>query len=730
MRRRWACLLGFLFVFCSFAVYASTDGAQTQADAGELGHRMVQLVFQIGIILFAASIGAWLFEKLHMPSVLGEIFAGMLIGPYCLGSIPVPGFEHGFFPQVNNFPVSPELYGFATVASIVLLFFVGLRTDIPKLMKYSTAGSLVGIGGVVFSFAFGVLAIVLFSQFFLGHKFGFMHPATLFLGVISTATSVGITARILLDKKRIDSPEGTTILSGAVIDDVLGIIILAVVASIIKSGNTQWSHILKISATAIFIWLGFTACGLYFSNKISRLLKISKNPVTMMVLSVGMALLLAGTFEKSHLAMIIGAYVMGLSFSKTDIVFTIDDKLSALYRFLVPIFFCAMGMLVNFKYFLSGNILGIGLVFTLFAIFGKILGCAVPLVFLNFNLTGILRIGVGMVPRGEIALIVAGIGLASGVLTNETFSIAIIMTYLTTMITPFVFEKMLSVDKPVLRKELEIEDTDKELVFGIPNPQTQELVVNKVLLTLENEGFFVSLPDMDTTDRLYQIRKDNTSIMMLVTNDAVVFRSKESDQAFINLLYIEVVGELEDMVRNLRSLASREEIGRKLFADNENGDNKGATGVNLEGILSPVMVKYDLKSTNKPELFDELLELLFRSGQINEDQQQEIMGELLDRESKISTGMQHGIALPHAKVNSVKRLVCVIGLKKEGIDFDSLDGEPSTIFIMSLAPVGAAQSQLEFMAQVSKLLLQPENRKKVLKANSNKELYQAFVSQH
>ena len=189
---------------------------------------MANLVFQIGIIIFAVRFIGKLFKKIKVPTVLGELLIGIVIGPFALGAIPLPGFPHGIFPLNSAaLAVSPELYSFSTVASIILLFASGLETDLKLFLKYSLAGGVIGIGGVVFSFVFGDLVGV-----WLLHA-NFLDVRCLFLGIMSTATSVGITARILSDKKKMDSPEGVTILASAVFDDVLGIILLAVILGVV-----------------------------------------------------------------------------------------------------------------------------------------------------------------------------------------------------------------------------------------------------------------------------------------------------------------------------------------------------------------------------------------------------------------------------------------------------------------------------------------------------------------
>ena len=247
-------LLFFVLVPCF--LYAA-GGSSSQGLTG----RMATLVFQLSIIVFAAWLGGKVFEKLKMPAVLGELCAGIVIGPYFLGAIPLWGFPQGVFPLALEFPISNELYGFTVIASIVLLFLVGLETDLETFLNFSFAGSIVGIGGVVGSFILGDLVGVLASPYLFGVQYGFMHPVPLFLGVISTATSVGITARVLSGRRKMDSPEGVTILSGAVIDDILGIIALAIVVGIIKSGYVSWRNVAFITfkASMFTIWYALSA---------------------------------------------------------------------------------------------------------------------------------------------------------------------------------------------------------------------------------------------------------------------------------------------------------------------------------------------------------------------------------------------------------------------------------------------------------------------------------------
>ena len=200
-------------------------------------------------------------------------------------------------------------------------------------MRYSLTGALVGFGGVVFSFFLGCWVTYIFSAHFMGEQLPFFHPICLFMGIASTATSVGITARILSEKKKLDSPEGVTILSAAVIDDVFGMILLAVVLGIAASarhhGHVNWGNIVGIGVKAFSIWLIATFIGIIASRRISLLLKMFRDRTAIAIMALGLALILSGLFEEAGLAMIIGAYVMGLSLSQADISHLVrENKMS------------------------------------------------------------------------------------------------------------------------------------------------------------------------------------------------------------------------------------------------------------------------------------------------------------------------------------------------------------------------------------------------------------------
>ncbi|GHV71668.1 sodium:proton antiporter [Spirochaetia bacterium] len=674
---------------------------------------MVVLVFQIGIIIFAVRLGGRLVRKLGIPSVLGELLAGVVIGPYALGGIGFPGFPQGLFPAAaSSMAVSPELYAFATVASIILLFASGLETDLTLFLRYSIAGGVIGIGGVIFSFVLGDLCGV----FLLKDAAGFMDPRCLFLGILSTATSVGITARILSDQKKMDSPEGVTILAAAVFDDVLGIIMLAVVLGIVTlirggTGSISASAILGIAARAFGMWLGFTALGLIFSKKLAAFLKTFKHSFDFSVLALGIALLISGLFEKQGLAMIIGAYVTGLSLSKTDIAAVIQERIRGLYEFFVPLFFAVMGMMVNLREIFSAPVLIFGGIYTAVAVAAKVVGCGGPALLLGFNGRGSLRIGTGMVPRGEVALIIAGIGLASGILNPQLFGVIIIMTFVTTLAAPPLLSAALKIPGPGTRKPVKGDDA-ATAVWEFVTDEIADLVVDNLLKDLKAEGFYVQMMNID--EGLSQARKDDIALSITEEESKVTIETSRVDMPFVKTAVYEVILGLSDMIQRLKDSADPQAMKKDLL------DKTGRTPEELLSLVIPECIEPDLKGRTKEEVITEMVDLLaFRGKLTNRD---EVLKDVFQREASMSTGMQHGIALPHAKSDGAPDLAVAVGIKKEGIDFESADGEKSRLFILVVSPRKTSGPHIQFLAAIGAVLKNDETRQQVIDAGSKEKI--------
>ncbi len=533
-------------------------------------HKMTLLVLQLAVILISAKIFGYLVERyLKQPRVLGELAAGMIIGPYALGAIHLPGLEGSLFPLVEGtLPVSPELYGFAVFASIGLLFIAGLETDLPTFLRFSGVGTAVGLGGVVASFSLGTLAAYLF----LPSVTSLMDPAALFLGTLSTATSVGITARILSERRKMSSPEGVTILAAAVLDDVVGIIILAVVVGIAKvSGadvgagqvGVDWARIGIIAAKALGFWLGFTVIGILVAPRITKELKRFHSIEMVAGVALGLALLFAGLSEMAGLAMIIGAYVTGLALSRTDVAHEIQEQMHGISSYIVPTFFCVMGMLVDFS--VLPPVLFFGIVFSLLAMAGKLLGAGVPALLTGFNLRGALRIGAGMLPRGEVTLIVAGIGLSAGVIGQDLFGVAIMTLLISTIIAP----PMLVVSfrgGTGYKREVKVvagQDLARQIRIPLPGGQIAAFMRRRILNAFRSEEFFVTRVDFDR--HIYRVRKDDIVFTVVQEEEGLAINLSPAHEQFIRLLVLEEIVELTDLLDGLKKIGDPGSLGSDLI---------------------------------------------------------------------------------------------------------------------------------------------------------------------
>ena len=421
-----------------------------QAGESEIADVIIRLLIQLAVILFAAKIAGELATRfLKLPSVLAELGAGVLIGPFALG-----GFAISFFgiyelpplfplPLVDGepaaIPVSNELYAIAQLGSIVLLFAIGLETNLRQFLRYAGPATAVAIGGVVMPFALGVGATVLLG--FAGPD-GWLSPEALFMGAIMTATSVGITARVLADLNKLDQPEGVTIIAAAVVDDVLGILVLTVVVGISAAGTFSLSSLGWISFKAIGFWLGLTAVGILAAPYIEKFLEKFRTAGALMGIPLALALLAAGLAEVFGLAFIIGAFSIGLALSTTRLGNLVEAAMTGIIDFLVPVFFVVMGMLVDVGSMQNGIVFG--LIISVLAVLSKVIGSGVPARLSGFNTRGSMRVGVGMMPRGEVALIIAGIGLSQGIIGQDLFGVSIMMTVLTTLIAPIALVPLFS----------------------------------------------------------------------------------------------------------------------------------------------------------------------------------------------------------------------------------------------------------------------------------------------
>jgi Kef-type K+ transport system membrane component KefB/mannitol/fructose-specific phosphotransferase system IIA component (Ntr-type) len=645
---------------------------------------MPLLVIQLGLIILLAKFGSYLAEKCKIPGVLGELIVGVIISPYLLGSFSLPAFPGGLFASGNpNFPVLPELYGIAIIASVLLLFLSGLETDISLFFKYSVSAIVIGIGGIFFSFIIGAYTGSLFLNV------SMLDTRCLFLGIMSTATSVGITARILSENRKMETPEGVTIIAAAVIDDVLGVVLFAVVLGISlamktdNGGSLNWLNIAYLAFKEIAIWLSVTLLGLYFSTKISNFLK-RFNKIVYSILALGIALILGGLFEKAGLAMIIGAYVAGFSLSKTELSVSIQEVLLPVKNFLVPVFFTVMGMLVNVKALFSFDTMIFGLIFTLGAILSKLVGCGLCAGLTGFNYYGSKRIGLGMIPRGEVALIVAGTGLSYGLLSDDRFdlfSIGIMMTLITTLITPPFLSKSLKDNKKGVRKDsTEIEK--KNWTIHLNDTDLLDLLRHKLLMVFKSYGFFISR--VEPEELAYQLRKDSLIITLIEERETLNVIYEENSELLIRRIIQETLNNLDDSFKKVKRLTS---------AISENN------GVLMKEKITDYLNEENIILLEHEEKENVIWEMLTHLAKINNlADYKDIYYNLIEIERKHSSGLNYGLAAPHYRMNDIEKPLLVLGISKSGVEFNAIDKKLSHVILLMLSPKKGVETHISLIS--------------------------------
>ena len=368
------------------------------------------LLLGLALVWLASKVAGEAMERIGQTAVLGELLAGVVIGPSVLGLVHE----------------SEVLHALAELGVLILLFEVGLKSDLGELLRAGFQATLVATVGVVLPFAIGFAVMRCFG-----------HPPLLavFVGATLTATSVGITARVLADLGRLDDSAGKVVLGAAVVDDILGLIILAVVTGVAETGAVSLPGVALLAAKAVAFLVAAIMVGIRLAPTIIGWINLMKTRGTLIVYSVVFAVTLAAIADLIGLATIIGAFAAGLVLATTERREHIEDRIKPVADLLVPVFFVTIGMKVHpamLNPFAQNAQLGLAMLLTAVAVASKL---AAGLVVYQ---KGVRRwpVGVGMVPRGEVGLIFAGAGLAAAVVAEDLYSALVVVVMLTTFIAP------------------------------------------------------------------------------------------------------------------------------------------------------------------------------------------------------------------------------------------------------------------------------------------------------
>ncbi|MCX7949756.1 MAG: fructose PTS transporter subunit IIA, partial [Treponemataceae bacterium] len=364
----------------------------------------------------------------------------------------------------------------------------------------------------------------------------------------------------------------------------------------------------------------------------------------------------------------------------------------------------------------SPPVLLFGGLYTLVAIIAKILGAGLPSLFLGFNLRGAVRIGMGMVPRGEVALIIAGIGLAAKILDPSVFGVAILMTMVTSIVAPPLLNLVISQGGPGTRKEVK-GSVSESIEITLPTHELAELVATTFLRELEREGFFVQL--MSIRDEISHIRKGDISISLITEGNKIRIETAPEDIPFVRATIHEVMVRLDANFDALKESFDPEKLRSELRV------HTGRKDLTFRKILDKSCITTTLQGMSKFEVIEELVDVLEKAGKVANREQ--LLRDVMDREERMSTGMEHGIALPHARTAGVATQTLAIGIHRRGIDFQTIDGSQVHIIAMILTPAGDEAPHMQVLASLGAVLGDDVTRQRLSKAASPEDVYEILM---
>ena len=386
----------------------------------------IHIIISLSILLFSAKIFAEIFQRINQPVVLGELLAGIIVGPYALGGLPLFGGE----PLVV---LDETVKYIGELAAVIILFIAGLEITPREFLRGGVASFTVGALGVIVPFSVGFIVLSIY---------GLDSFETLLIATALTATSIAISIQVLTELGKMQSKEARLILGAAIVDDILAIAILSVVVTMVQSGDTT-PQIMDIAFLILKI-LGLFAVlligAIFLIPRILHREKLWRSKGSIEGITTAIFFGIAGIAAYVGLSPIVGAFAAGMAVASTKLIKQVEEYAHKLQFIFAPLFFAIIGAQVDLRG-VNIDVLIISGIIIAIAISTKLVGCGLPsLIFLKEK-TGSMRVGIGMISRGEVGLIVAGVGVTSGVLSTDVYTSIIIMVATTTIITPIWLKK-------------------------------------------------------------------------------------------------------------------------------------------------------------------------------------------------------------------------------------------------------------------------------------------------
>jgi Kef-type K+ transport system membrane component KefB len=381
----------------------------------------IHIIISLGILLFAAKLMAELFHRIRLPVVLGELLAGIIVGPFALGGLYLLDGE----PLVN---LDETVRHVGEIAAIVILFIAGLEITPREFLKGGAAAFTVGSIGVIVPF---------FVGYYVFTSFGIEALQSTLIATALTATSIAISIQVLTELGKIQTPEARLILGAAIVDDILAIAVLSVVTTMVQTGNLtpNLADITFLILKILGIFAALLLATVFLIPKVLHVERLWKSKGSVEGIATASFFAAAGVAALAGLSPIVGAFAVGMAVASTRVIKQMEDYVSKLEIIFAPLFFAIIGAQVDLRG-VNLYVLSLAGVVVAVAIVTKLFGCGLPAMIFLKDRGKALKVGIGMISRGEVGLIVAGVGVSSRVLSNDIYTTIIIMVALTTIITP------------------------------------------------------------------------------------------------------------------------------------------------------------------------------------------------------------------------------------------------------------------------------------------------------
>ncbi len=393
----------------------------------------IHIIISLSILLFSAKIFAEIFQRIKQPVVLGELLAGIIVGPYALGGLPL-------FDGQPLVVLDETVKHIGELAAIVILFIAGLEITPREFLRGGAASFTIGALGVIVPFAIGFIVLSMY---------GLDSFEVLLIATALTATSIAISIQVLTELGKMQSKEARLILGAAIVDDILAIAILSVVVTMVQSGDTT-PEIMDVAFLILKI-LGLFAVllvgAVFIIPRILHREKLWRSKGSIEGITTAIFFGIAGIAAYVGLSPIVGAFAAGMAVASTKLIKQVEEYAHKLQFIFAPLFFAIIGAQVDLRG-INLEVLIIAGIIIAIAISTKLLGCGLPSLLFLKDKTKSMRVGIGMVSRGEVGLIVAGVGVTTGTLSTDIYTSIIIMVAITTIITPIWLKKSYKKELP------------------------------------------------------------------------------------------------------------------------------------------------------------------------------------------------------------------------------------------------------------------------------------------